>query len=140
MRNVFQALPRRPPVLLKTYRQLTEEEATEQVAYTHRTLAQIQLNHHKDLSDSENTYSQRNGKLNHCLPQFYITIKIHKQPYKTRPIVSCIGSFLNAFSKWVDCHLQKLVVLSPTYVKDSNQVLQDLKKIMPLPPCTAIHL
>jgi hypothetical protein len=66
-----------------TYRQLTEEEATEKVSHTRRTLTQIRLNHRKDLSDSENKYFQRNGKLNHPLPQFYITIKIHKQPHKT---------------------------------------------------------
>ncbi len=117
-----------------TYRQLTQEEATEMVSHTRRTLTQVRLNHRKDLSDSENTYFQRNGKLNHRLPQFYITIKVHKKPYKTRPIVSCVGSFLNAFSKWIDHHLQKMVIFSPTYVKDSNQNLQELKNLTNLPP------
>ncbi len=117
-----------------TYKQLTEEEAVERVCHTRHILNQIRLNHRKDLSDSENKYFQRNAKLNHRLPQFYITIKVHKQPYKTHPIVSCIGSFLNAFSKWIDYHLQKLVIFSPTYVKDSNQVIQELKGLTPLPP------
>jgi hypothetical protein len=117
-----------------TYRQLTEEKATEMVSHIRHTLTQIRLNHRKDLSDSENTYFQRNGKLDHRLPQFYITIIIHKKPYKTRPIVSCVGSFLNPFSKCIDHHLQKMVFFSPTYVKDSNRILQELKALTNLPP------
>jgi hypothetical protein len=48
--------------------------------------------------------------------------------------VSCIGSFLDAFSKWIDYHLQNLVHYTPTYIKDSNQIIQELKTLNPLPP------
>ncbi len=41
-----------------TYRQLTEEEATQRVSLTRRILNQLRLDHHKDLSDSENKYFQ----------------------------------------------------------------------------------
>jgi len=116
-----------------TYRQLTENEATERVHNTRRTLLQLRLNHRNDLTEAENTYFRRNANLTHRLPQFYITIKIHKNPYKTRPIVSCIGSFLNAYSKWIDSHLQQLVIHNPTYIKDTQNILQDLQKLKNLP-------
>jgi len=116
-----------------TYVQLTEKEATEQILHTRKTLLQLRLNHRKDLTETENIYFRRNANIKHRLPQFYIIIKIHKQPYKTRPIVSCVGSFLNAFSKWVDTHLQKLLPFNPTYTKDTSHILQDIKKIQNLP-------
>ncbi len=59
-----------------TYVQLTEEESTERVNRTRHTLLQLWLDHRKDLTNAENTYFQRNAKLNHRLPQFYITIKV----------------------------------------------------------------
>jgi hypothetical protein len=116
-----------------TYVQLTEEEATEQVQRTRTTLLQLRLTHRNDLTEAENTYFRRNANLKHRLPQFYITIKVHKQPYKTRPIVSCVGSFLNAFSKWADTQLQKLLPSNPTYTRDTSHVLQDLKPLKNLP-------
>ncbi len=60
--------------------------------------------------------------------------------------MSCIGSFLNAFSKWIDYHLPRLVRYTPTYVKDSNQIIQELKTLNLLPPqsklftCDAVSL
>lgn len=56
-------------------------------------------------------------------PPHNVSIKVQKGPYKSHPpILSCIGSFL--FSK---CHLKKLIIFSPIYVKDWNQVIQELK-------------
>jgi hypothetical protein len=65
-----------------TYVQLTEEEATKQVQRTRTMLLQLRLNHRNDLTEAENAYFRRNANLKHRLPQFYITIKVHKQPYK----------------------------------------------------------
>ena len=50
-----------------------------------------------------------------------------------RPIVCCVGTFVNDWSKWLDYWLQQLKHLVPTYVKDSQQVLDDVKLIN-LPP------
>ena len=62
-----------------------------------------------------------------------MTAKVHKNPWKTRPIVCCAGTVMNDWSKWLDYWLQKLKPSIPTYVKDSQSVLNDLKTIK-LPP------
>jgi hypothetical protein len=67
-------------------------------------------------------------------PQFYILPKVHKTPWKTRPVVSCVGSFNEIASKWLDFKLSQLVYLCPSHTKDSFQILQDLKELGPLPP------
>jgi hypothetical protein len=67
-------------------------------------------------------------------PQFYILPKVHKTPWKTRPVVSCVGSFNEIASKWLDYKLAKIVFLCPSHTKDSYQILHDLKQLGPLPP------
>ena len=62
-----------------------------------------------------------------------MTAKIHKNPWKMRPIVCCAGTMMNSWSKWLDYWLQKLKHLIPTYIKDSQQVLDEIKTIE-LPP------
>lgn len=89
----------------------------------------LRLNHRTSLTDAENTYFQRAAKLEYRIPQFYLTIKVHKRPWKTRPIISCINSYLNVFSKWLDYRFKELIKYSPTYVKDSFQILQELKTL-----------
>ncbi|KAL7523170.1 hypothetical protein ACHAXR_000053, partial [Thalassiosira sp. AJA248-18] len=51
-----------------------------------------------------------------------------------RPIVCSAGTFINNLSCWLDYHLQKLKHLIPTYIKDSNQLLDIIKEQGPLPP------
>jgi hypothetical protein len=55
----------------------------------------------------------------HRKPMFYILAKVHKSPWKTRPVVSCAGSLLAAVSTWLDFHLQKLRKFLPSFIKDS---------------------
>ena len=54
-------------------------------------------------------------------------------PVKCRPIVCCAGTVINDVSKWLDYWLQKLKHLVPTYVKDSQQVLNEIANLF-LPP------
>jgi hypothetical protein len=65
--------------------------------------------------------------------QFYCTYKVHKtgQP-KMRPIVSCVNSLPEIFSKWIDYWLKKVVAtLVPTYIKDSADLIKSLHKAFP---------
>jgi hypothetical protein len=78
-------------------------------------------------------YFQRATKLLYRIPQFYLTVKVHKTPTKTRPIVSCVNSYLNVFSKWLSHRFKELLSFVPTYIKDSFQVLDELKTLK-LPP------
>jgi hypothetical protein len=45
--------------------------------------------------------------------------KVHKPPWATRPVVSQCGSILEHLSKLLDFELQKVLRLSPGYLKDS---------------------
>jgi hypothetical protein len=68
----------------------------------------------------------------------YILPKIHKTPWATRPVVSCIGSEGEVLSKWLDNQLQKVVHLCPSYIKDNWQLLDELKNLGPLQKGTKI--
>ena len=65
-------------------------------------------------------------------PTFYLTIKIHKSPWKTRPIVSCSGSLLYALGVWVDRKLQIVAQSQHSYISSSRQ-LKDLLIPLDLP-------
>ena len=68
------------------------------------------------------------------LPYFYIAPKVHKKPWKTRPVVSAIASVPETLSRWIDVQLQKVIHLCPAHLTDSWQLLRDIKNIPPLPP------
>ena len=86
------------------------------------------------ISKAEDTYLRRAvKKYADKLAKFRMTAKIHKNPWKMRPIVCCAGTMMNSWSKWLDYWLQKLKHLIPTYIKDSQQVLDEIKTIE-LPP------
>jgi hypothetical protein len=86
------------------------------------------------LPEPEKIYLERFlQKGTYRMKQFYITIKVHKNN-ATRPIVSCCGSLPEGFSKWLDYKMKSLRDLVPTYLRDSYQVLKELKNIEALPP------
>ena len=68
--------------------------------------------------------------------RFRMNPKIHKFPWTTRPIIACAGTFMNFWSKWLDFHLQRLIIFIPTYVKDTQQIIDELRAIDDLPPNT----
>ena len=73
--------------------------------------------HRDSMSPGELTYLRKRTKLKeHRIPQFYITAKVHKSPWKTRPIVSTYGSLMSYLSKWVDFTLNKIAKQSPIYI------------------------
>ena len=58
-------------------------------------------------------------------PTFYMLPKIHKQqtPVSGRPIVSSISCPTSQIAKFLDAILSPLVEQQPTYIKDSNHVI-----------------
>jgi hypothetical protein len=66
-------------------------------------------------------------------PKFYIMPKIHKNPMKTRPVISCIGSSMEIASKYLDYQLQRVIPLCPCYLRDGWQLMKELKDLGPLP-------
>jgi hypothetical protein len=113
-----------------TYKRLSETEATD--------LWQAYRTHRHNLPQAKQTYFDRGLKKSHTkyrTPQFYITPKVHKNPWLTRPVVSCVGSFAEIFSKWLDHQMKKLLpTFSTMYLKDSFAVLHNIRDLKPLPP------
>jgi hypothetical protein len=67
------------------------------------------------------------------LPYFYILPKIHKIPWKSRPVVSCVSSVPEPLSVWIDYQLQRVVHLCPAYLQDSWHFLHTLRQQDPFP-------
>jgi len=61
-----------------------------------------------------------------AFPVFYATIKIHKEPWATRRIVSCSGSLLYGLRVWVDTQLQKVATAQAAYFKISAVLKEQL--------------
>jgi hypothetical protein len=94
--------------------------------------------HRDDLPQAERTYFDQGLQKSHTeyqVPRFCVTPKVHKTPWSTRPVVSCVGSFAEIFSKWLDHQMKKLLpMFSKTYLKDSFAILHDIRNLGPLPP------
>jgi hypothetical protein len=89
---------------------------------------------HICITNAEETFLRRAKSRNpDRLARFRCTAKVHKDPWKVRPIVCCAGTWINDWSKWLDYWLQEIKQHVPTYLKDSQQVLDELK-LIDLPP------
>jgi hypothetical protein len=122
----------------RTYKQLTNLAAQQQIRQTERLMQQLILHHRRTLEEHERTYFHRVFQIYRRIPQFYTIPKVHKKPWKTRPIVSCVNSTLGYLSKYVDRHLQKVVHLCPAYLRDSQTLLDKLHDLGPLPKTAAL--
>ena len=124
-----------------TYKQMTEEEATTHMSkvahkiklwinkYSTKTKTRMAICS-KEISYLRATFEPETA----TLPVFYLTLKVHKSPWTTRPIVSCSGSLLYPLGVWVDSHLQKLATVQRTYIKNSRELKDLIVQLSPLPP------
>ena len=129
-----------------TYTQLTTEEYNTQMLLFMRTASQYFELHKNKLPTEEKSY------LAHCLyntqqlseytnAKFYGTPKVHKKqkPYiRFRPIVSQFLTFGAKLSIYLDYKLQPLITTVESYVKDSFQVITQLKSHGKFPPGSKI--
>jgi len=95
------------------------------------------------LSKAERTYlHQAIESSPRQFARFRMSLKAHKTPWKMRPIVCCAGTFMNNLSCWLDYWLQKLKGFVPTYIQDSNHLLDPRPTASPWPAptrCQGIH-
>lgn len=82
-----------------------------------------------EMTNNEKNHLERTFNKEHRWPIFYIMAKVHKTPWKTRPVVSTTNSVLFAISKWLDFQLQKLSFLAPGYLRDSFQLKEELENM-----------
>jgi hypothetical protein len=98
---------------LEVYKRLEKREAEKNLERIERTVISW-LRRNKDvIPKSEAGYIRKMTKAkdrkgNHNFPHFYITAKVHKDPLKTRPIISVSGSTLEGLGKWADRQLQPI--------------------------------
>jgi hypothetical protein len=117
-----------------TYQLLSTEERDTILSTTRQRYVQMLAHHSKSLRKAEKTYFERSMKLHdYRTPLFYITMKVHKTPLKSRPVTSTVNSLSNVFSKWLDYRMKELIPLSKSHLRDSYQVLKELKAIGKLP-------
>ena len=60
-------------------------------------------------------------------------MKVHKNPWATRPIVSYAGSLLHGLGIWLDLKLQKIATTRTTYIRDSFALKEYLATYDTLP-------
>ena len=64
---------------------------------------------------------------------FYLTMKVHKEPWATRPIVSCSGSLLYALAVWVNRKLKDAAVAQQSYIASFKQFKDHILAASPYP-------
>jgi hypothetical protein len=125
----------------KFIKQVLEEHLDNPQVYQRLTLAQKNakvtalryLYHsfimkHKDaLEEPVVTFMLRGyKKFGDKISKFRATIKIHKNPPKTRPVVSKCGTYLECISKWLDWKLQPLMKYLPSVIRDGQTLCDEL--------------
>ena len=70
------------------------------------------------------------------ISKFYMLAKVHKNPWKTRPVVATCGTIWHGISRWADYYLKKFIPFIPSYTKDCFQVKKELEELGTLPPGT----
>ena len=127
----------------ETYRELTCQEANGRIKAIKRIVQTFVKNYHTTSSTDkepkqELTYIGKFliGSLETKDPfaYFYILAKLHKTPWKTRPITSAAGSILHGLGKWVDYELQKIIKHLNYVCKSSKTLVDSLRDLPPLPP------
>jgi hypothetical protein len=61
-------------------------------------------------------------------------MKVHKDPWATRPIVSCSGSLLYSLAVWVDRKLKSIAAAQKSYIASSKDFKDILLAQSPFPP------
>ena len=64
-----------------------------------------------------------------CPARLYFVNKIHKSPMGIRPIVSSCESPTENLSQFIDHWLQPLMKALPSYIKDTTQLINELKEL-----------
>ena len=119
-----------------TYERLNETQATIAEQHIVNVLKSWRKKYHKNLTRNERKYLDRHLQQNiYPFGVFYATMKVHKTPLKTRPIVSVSGSLLQALATWVDDKLQIAAKAQRSYLESSFDLQKEMHTLT-LPPHT----
>ena len=117
----------------QVYKKLTKLQADQKMSIVRYKFNIFLSKFKKDLNPAERHYLHEGlYKYQDKYPIFRMSAKVRKSPWKLRPIVCCAGTTLNCLSRWLDYWFQKLKPLLSTYIKDSAQLLSELKQVKQL--------
>ena len=119
----------------KRYTILSVEEAIMAREKTHSDMWDL-INQHNEAGDFEKfewDYFSRSYLRPTRNSKFYGLPKVHKQPLKLRPIVSSVNSEIEILSIFLDYQLQKVVRHCTGYLRDSWELLEEIKSLGALP-------
>jgi hypothetical protein len=126
----------------QTYKQLPEREATTAITTLAQTVESFIEEHNKSFTKLDQTYLYPSLEVEDPFPHFYITgAKVHKTPWKTRPIMLMSGIILHGLGKWVDRRLQPVChSLLPTYLKSSYELKRRHIFLPPMQQCQCTQI
>jgi hypothetical protein len=113
-----------------TYRRIEPMEAAQIITTIKMKIGQFLQSFSKILPENKRQFLIGSIKQHKKIPSFYLTMKIHKTPMATRPIVAIRGSITSGLGCWLDQQLQPICKQLPTYLK-SSFVLTDLLTALP---------
>jgi hypothetical protein len=112
-----------------TYQQLSQREADLQIRELKTSIENFIFDHLLQITYLDRQFLKRSLEVKDPYSYFYLTIKIHKTPWKTRPIVSTCGSIAHGFSRWIDQQLQPICSMLQYYLKSSLDLKGKLTKL-----------
>ena len=117
-----------------TYRKLTYESACQHMYQLRKDVNKFLYKHRDTLTPEAKKFIRKNTKdCEDPFPKLYLLMKIHKNPLKTRPVVSCSGSLLHPLGVWLDTALQPIATSLPSFIASSYDLKEAINNLPPLP-------
>jgi hypothetical protein len=116
-----------------TYKQLTLNERNDKVIHLKFLLEKFIEEYKKKLDKGDIKFLKQTSTVIDPLPKFYLTAKVHKTPWKTRPIISLSGSLLHGLGQWTDKILQSVTRDLPSFVASAADLKKLLEELPELP-------
>jgi hypothetical protein len=102
----------------ETYQCLSPEESQAQATTFRQSIEKYMRDYQHAITEEDLKYLQRSiQQSTNPFSVFYITAKIHKEPWKPRPICSTTGSLSYGLGKYVNKLLQPIIQRLPSYLK-----------------------
>jgi len=118
----------------RTYQRIHPNQVQSRRDHLHKLLDKWIKKYKAVLSKRERAFLLAKKKANtEPFAHLYLTMKVHKTPLTTRPIVSCSGSLLEGLGIWVDDKLKQAAVTMRSYIKSSYDLKTELIQ-QDLPP------
>ena len=134
----------RQDYLKEAERQLSDSSIYKEVKVTEKDLVDlvdksnkifVDLERRNIIQEKEKNYFKFNFKKATNVGKFYLLPKIHKSLSKVpgRPVISNCGMPTEKISEFLDHHLQPLMKQGESYIKDTGDFLEKLKRVGEIP-------